>query len=159
MADATTPLIGDRIYAINNLLDVPGFTVKTRRYWPNNFTNGGMHPLLVAVPGGFTLAGDLPLEEHGGDRTWSLYLVVEAWMKGIPSESAQKAAEALIDPIHALYKARPLLRLNDNGLDGVIGAEMGEDTGIIPFPGVPELCLVRFPLVITTRATIDIVYP
>lgn len=159
MPDATIPRIGDRIYAINNLLDVPGVTVTTARFWPENFRDSGRHPLLVAVHGTFSIAPDLPLQEWGGDRTWNLYLIVEAWLAGVPSESAQKAAEALTEPIHQLYRTRPLLRLNDNGLDGVIGAEMGEDTGLIPFPGVPELCLVRFPLTVTTRATVDIVYP
>ena len=159
MTDATVPRIGDRIHAINSLLAVPGFTVKTRRYWPQNFKDSALHPLLTAIPGSLSIAPDLPLQELGGERTWNLYLVVEAWMAGIPSETAQKAAEALTDPIHRLYKSRPLLRLDDNGLDGVLGAELGEDTGLIPFPGVPELCLVRFPLTVTTRATVDIVYP
>lgn len=159
MADATIPRIGDRIFAINSTLDIPDVTVHTKRYWPQNFDDSAHHPLLVAVHGSFSIAPDLPLEEWGGDRIWNLYLVVEAWMAGVPSVTAQKAAEALTGPIHQLYRSRPLLRLDDTGLDGVIGAEMGEDTGLIPFPGVPKLCLVRFPLTVTTRATVDIVYP
>lgn len=152
MANATVTLIGDRIYAINQTIS----GVNSSRYFPQNFADSGLHPLLVGVPGAFTREPNLPFLEDGGDRVWSLVLIVEAWMAGIPSETAQRDAEALIETVRDAYLSRPLLRLNGADLDGVIRSEIGDDTGIIPFPDMPELCMVRFPLTVETYKSFTI---
>ena len=150
MASATVPLIGDRLYAINQLLTVSGYNLSARRYSPTNL-DSGMMPLLVPV----WLRQSISVPQAGasifsGERQWDIRLYCGDWMMGVPSESAQKVAEACIDPLVALYVARPRLELNHAPLDGVQIVVVQEDAGLTS-DETGTLALLRLPLLI--RAT------
>lgn len=145
MATATVPLIGDRLHAINQLLTVSGYTVSARRYFPTNFD---AVPLLVPLWG--RQSTSVPQAGAGifnGERQWELRLYCGDWMMGVPSESAQKIAEACIDPLIALYVARPRLELDHAPLDGVQLVVMQEDAGLTS-DETGTLALLRLPLLI-----------
>ena len=155
MASATVPLIGDRLHAINQLLTVSGYNLSARRYFPTNLDTGIM-PLLVPV----WLRQTISVPQAGasifsGERQWEVRLYCGDWMMGIPSESAQKIAEACIDPLIALYVARPRLELNHAPLDGVQIVVMQEDAGLTS-DETGTLALLRLPLLI--RATYSFIY-
>jgi hypothetical protein len=132
--------IADRIYAINGTIS----GVKAQRTFPQRFD---MLPLLVCLPGRSTRdSARIGAGRDEQTRVFRLLLVVEAWMAGIPTESAQKRAESLIDTVTAAYLARPRLELDGAPLDGVTRVSVGGDSGIIAFAG---RAAVEFPLTIT----------
>lgn len=152
MAHATVSLIGDRLHAINQLLSVSGYAIKSRRYFPNEI-NTGIMPLLVPMWGRQGIAVPTAgAAQFQGGRLWEIRLYAGDWMMGYPSESAQKAAEAIVDPLIALYVARPRLALADGGneLDGVLLVEMQEDSGLTS-DETGTIALVRLPLLIQAR--------
>lgn len=149
MAMATVKLIGDRLHAINQLLTVSGYTIHTRRYYPTEITTNLM-PLLVPTWGRQAIAvPDAGAGQFQGARLWEIELYAGQWMMGYPSESAQKAAEAIVDPLIALYAARPRLELNSatHALDGVLLTEMQEDSGLVSDP-TGTFAVVRLPILI-----------
>lgn len=150
MAMATVPLIGNRLHAINQLLTVSGYTIHTRRYFPAEITYA-MLPLLVPTWGGQGISvPQAGAGQFSGGRVWSIVLYAGEWMMGYPSESAQAAAEAVIDPLIALYVARPLLELDGvtpYRLDGVSQVELQEDSGLTS-DATGAFAVVRLPLVI-----------
>lgn len=147
MARATVKLIGDRLYAINQLLSVSGYTVHTRRYYPTEITPNIM-PLLVPTWGRQAIAvPDAGAGQFQGARLWEIQLYAGQWMMGYPSESAQKAAEAVVDELVTLYAARPRLELNHAALDGVLLTEMQEDSGLTS-DLTGAFAVVRLPILI-----------
>lgn len=147
MASATIKLIGDRLYAINQTLSVSGFSVKARRYFPDNIDTA-MLPLLLVTWGRQAIA----VPEAGGGRfsgarLWEIRLYCGDWMAGYPSESAERKAEALTDPLIALYVNRPRLELDHVALDGVQLVTPQEDSGLTS-DETGTLALVRLPLLI-----------
>ena len=149
MAMATVPLIGDRLHAVNQLLSVSGYTIHTRRYFPTEITTG-LLPMLVPTWGrqGISVP-DAGGGQFQGARLWEIRLYAGQWMMGYPSESAQKAAEAIIDPLIALYVRRPRLELQAGGdaLDGVLLVEMQEDSGLVS-DETGTIALVRLPVLV-----------
>lgn len=134
--------IADRIYAINGTIS----GVKARRTFPQHLDSAGM-PLLVCLPGRSTRnTARIGAGRDEQTRVFRLLLLVESWMAGIPTESAQKRAESLIDAVAAAYLARPRLELDGQPLDGVTRVALGEDSGIIALMGKAA---VEFPLTIT----------
>ncbi len=139
--------IMDRIHAINGTIT----GVKARRTFPQQFDAAAL-PLLVCLPGRSTRAtGRIGAGQDEQTRVFRLLLVVEAWMAGIPTETAQRKAESLIDAVSSAYLARPRLELNGAPLDGVTRVMLGEDSGIIAFG---ERAAVEFPLMVTYVKTI-----
>ncbi len=134
--------IADRIYAINGTIS----GVKARRTFPQHI-DGAALPLLVCLPGRSTRnTARVGAGRDEQTRVFRLILVVESWLAGIPTESAQKRAESLIDTLAAAYLARPRLELDGDPLDGVTRVTLGEDSGIIAFG---ERAAVEFPLNVT----------
>lgn len=134
--------IMDRLHAINGTIS----GVKARRTFPQHL-NAAALPLLVCLPGRSTRnSGRLGAGHDEQTRVFRLLLVVEAWMAGIPTESAQRKAESLIDAVTAAYLARPRLELEGDPLNGVTRVTLGEDSGIVAFG---ERAAVEFPLAIT----------
>ena len=139
--------IMDRLHAINGTIS----GVKARRTFPQHLDAAAL-PLLVCLPGRSTRnSGRIGAGQDEQTRVFRLLLVVEAWMAGIPTESAQRKAETLIDAVTAAYLARPRLELDGALLDGVTRVTLGEDSGIIAFG---ERAAVEFPLTITYVKTI-----
>ncbi len=139
--------IMDRLHAINGTIS----GVKARRTFPQHL-NAAALPLLVCLPGRSTRnSGRLGAGHDEQTRVFRLLLVVEAWMAGIPTESAQRKAESLIDAVTAAYLARPRLELDGVPLDGVTRVTLGEDSGIVAFG---ERAAVEFPLMVTYVTTI-----
>lgn len=150
MTQATVVLVGDRLHAINQLLSVSGYITNARRYFPTSFDTARL-PLLVPL----ALRQDISVPQAGGGifngvRTWEIRLYAGEWMMGVPSESAQKIAEACIDPLIALYVARPRLELDHAPLDGVQMVTLQTDSGITS-DETGTLALVRLPLLIQAR--------
>ncbi len=123
---ATVAAIQDRLHAINGAID----GVKARRTFPQRLDPAGL-PALIALPGA--------AERYtarigtGGDqqtRLFRLLLIVTAWAAGVPTESAQRKTEALIDAVADVYQCRPRLELDGAPLEGVVSAELLEDSGI-----------------------------
>lgn len=139
--------IMDRLYAINGTIA----GVKARRTFPQHLDAAAL-PLLVCVPGRSTRnTGRIGAGQDEQTRVFRLLLVVEAWMAGMPTESAQRKAESLIDAVGAAYLGRPRLELNGDPLEGVTRVTLGEDSGIIAFG---ERAAVEFPLMVTYIKTI-----
>lgn len=138
----TVASIADRIYAINGTIS----GVKARRTFPQHIDAASL-PLLICLPG--RSERNTARTGAGRDeqtRTFRLILIVESWAAGIPTESAQKRAESLIDTVAAAYLARPRLELDGAPLDGVTRVTLGGDSGIIAYG---ERAAVEFPLAIT----------
>ena len=147
MAMATVKLIGDRLHAINQLLTVSGYTVHSRRYYPTEITTNIM-PLLVPTWGRQSISvPDAGGGQFQGGRLWEIELYAGQWMMGYPSESAQKAAEAIVDLLVALYAERPRLEIDHAPLDGVSLVEMQEDSGLVS-DLTGAFAVVRLPLLI-----------
>jgi len=146
---ATVTTVQDRICAINQTIS----DVNAERYFPENPDSARM-PLLTCLPGRNVNQKGRGTNSNLGTREYRLLLIVEAWMAGIPTESAQADAETLIDAIEDAYLCRPRLELNGGDpLDGVTAVTLGGDSGLIPFG---ELWVaVEWPLSITTRKTFD----
>lgn len=140
--------IQDRIYAINlTLADVTA--ARTLNAQPDN----ALLPLLTCLPGrsGRNAAQEpLGATTAAQTRQFRLLLLVQAWMSGYPVESAQLAAESLIDAIQSAYWSRPRLELDNAPLDSVSKVVLSEDTGIIAFG---QYAAVEFPLAVTYRIT------
>ena len=150
MANATVTLIGDRLYAINAAIS----GVKARRYFPEDYTQSAMHPLLIALPGAMTPSYDnVGANDDQHTQTFEIILLVKAFLAGIPTQSAQTDAETLMDTVYDTYRARPLLEHGGAALDGVIQTRMSGHGGIEPFGEDVILCMVRFPILITTLKT------
>lgn len=153
MAYATISLTGDRLHAIHQTIT----GVKARRYFPSNYTDSALHPLLYPtwgqaqhyVPG----AGS---QQYAGERSWELVLIVGAWLNGLPTESISHDAETITERIIDAYITRPKLELVGTSLDGVERAELQTDSGLIPFAEDQAYACVRFPLLITTRKIFSI---
>lgn len=146
---ATVVTVQDRIYAINQTIS----EVTAERYFPESQDSARL-PLLTCLPGRKVYKKGRGAQSSLGTREHRLLLIVEAWMAGIPTQSAQEAAEILIDAIEDAYLCRPRLELNGGDpLDGVTDVTLGGDSGLIPFG---ELWVaVEWPLSITTRKTFD----
>lgn len=143
----TVTVIADRIYAINGTIS----GVKARRTFPQHLDAAAL-PLLVCLPGRSSRETErIGAGRDEQTRVFRLMLVVEAWLAGIPTESAQKRAESLIDVVQAAYLARPRLELDGEPLDGVTRVTLDEDSGIIAFG---ERAAVEFPLTVTYVKTI-----
>ncbi len=138
----SVPAIMDRIHAINGTIS----GVKARRTFPQHLDAAAL-PLLVCLPGRSTRnPARIGAGQDEQTRVFRLLLVVEAWMAGIPTESAQRKAESLIEAVAAAYLTRPRLELDGDPLDGVTRVTLSEDSGITAFG---ERAAVEFPLAVT----------
>ena len=151
--NATVVQILDRLYAINQL--IPGIN-KALRYFPED-PKTAWFPVITAIPGRatHTPAGESLVQSA---RVFLLLLWAESFTRGIMTQSAQAAAEPLIDAVLDTYWARPRLELILEGrlvpLDGVIDAtSIDEDTAIISDPRA--LATITFSLTVTTEHTVN----
>lgn len=145
----TVTLIQDRLYAINQTIA----DVNARRTFPQEIAPA-MLPLLVTLPGRSTRQSTrVGFGDDEQTRTFRLIVVVEAWMAGIPTESAQLLAETLMDTIQDEYLSRPRLELAGEALADVTRVVLGDDSGIIPFS--TKFAAVEFPLAVTYLKSIQ----
>jgi hypothetical protein len=138
----TVTQIADRLEAINATIG----GVRARRTFPPRL-DSAMLPVLVALPG--HSERDEARLGAGYDRqtrAFRLVLIAGAWMSGLPTESAQRKAETLIDAVQAAYLARPRLELDGVPLDGVLRVTFDSDSGIVP---LGEYAAVEFHLTVT----------
>jgi hypothetical protein len=150
MAFATITLIGDRLHAINQTIT----GTKTRRYFPQNYHDSALHPLLYFTWGqALHQVPEAGSQVYFGERGWELVLLVGAWEQGLPTESMSVLAETLTERIIDAYITRPKLELVGASLDGVERAKLQTDTGLVPFAEDITLACVRFPLEISSRKT------
>lgn len=138
MPTATVITIGDRLHEIN--ANISG--VHARRYMPGNYSDSALHPLAIPFPG---TGVRTRLYESGRrvERTWTLAFFVGAMSAAVPTESAQKTAEALIEQIELVYDPLDRLQFRDQYLDGLISAQLGNDSGIYEVEG---LARIDFPI-------------
>lgn len=133
MADQpiTVAAICDRFYAIN--LTISG--VHARRYFPENIeTNSAAFPLLTVVPGSNTRRSSAS-NMRENLRDYLLIGIVGNFSAGLPTQSAQTNAEALINSIEVKYDPLNTLQLNGVGLASVLEVLYRGDSGIIQYPG------------------------
>jgi len=143
----TVTSIADRIHAINGTIS----GVKARRTFPQHIDAASL-PLLVCLPGRSERStARIGAGRDEQTRLFRLILIVDSWQAGIPTESAQKRAESLIDAVAAAYLARPRLELDGVPLDGVTRVTLGGDSGIIAYG---DRAAVEFPLAVTYVNTI-----
>lgn len=148
-------LVQERLYAINQT--IPAVTVDSRsmsitahRYFPQG-ADSSLFPYLFTLPERrFQDNATSGFHINRNTRQYRLYLVVEAWGGGIPTQTGQTQAEAFIDSIPAVYLQAPLLELAYAPLDGVLATALTEDTGIIAFGPELQLAAVQFVLSVTT---------
>lgn len=139
---AVVSSIQGRLYAINQTIT----GVNALRVF-NGQPDSAMLPLIFSVPGRSTRAtAQIGAQRDEQTRIFRLILVVEAWMAGFPTETAQLSAETLIDTIQEAYLTRPRLELDDAPLDAVSRVLLPDDTGIVPFG---PYAAVEYPLAIT----------
>lgn len=135
--------VGDRIHLINQTIK----GVSAFRFMPQSFD---MTPLIVPLVGAeqnrHRAAGALMFS---GERMWTLFCVVGTWMQGLPTESASREGERLLDAITECYIPRLKLEYDGRSLDWVDSAELGSDDGIFQF--AEDYAALRFPLTVTTR--------
>ena len=158
MAAASTKDVGDRLHNINAQVLKPAYTAGTlvcRRYWPTNFHESALHPLIVPVPGARLGVNNPPAgaEIVHYTRTWNLVLVLGATLQGLPVESVQKAGETLLDLLIDVYAARPNLELAGE-LDGVVKISFPDDAGITTMLD-NQLAVIRFPIEVTLRKAVS----
>lgn len=152
MTTLTVPLIGDRLYAINATIT----GVHARRYFPTNFYEAALHPLVMALPGQLRSDTNPGAQRNGMMRTWTLMCIVGDSMAGVPSESAQKVGEALLDTIYDTYRRRPHLELSGQDTYALTCTITG-DSGVIPFSQQTELASILFTLSIRYKQSGGIV--
>lgn len=134
--------IQGRLYAVNQTITGVN-AVRVFHGQPDS----AMLPLIFSVPGRSSRnTSQIGAQRDEQTRIFRLILVVEAWMAGFPTESAQLTAETLLDTIQEAYLTRPRLELNDEPLDAVSRVLLPDDTGIIPFG---PYAAVEYPLAIT----------
>lgn len=134
--------IGDRIHAINETIA----GVRADRYFDTNSQQGTL-PVLVPVVGRIVSTDRLYEGFRRITRQWSLYTYVWNMNAGLPSRSAQKKAEALIEEIEGAYDVRDRLQLNGDIPDYVHRALLGDDSGITVRDD--GLAVIEFPLLVT----------
>lgn len=146
MTSATVSNIQTRIYAI--AATVTG--LNQRRYWPPSF-DSAMLPLFVSLVGPATrTALNMNASQFVYERQFSLLVAVATLNQGLPSESAQTAAEAIIESVEDAFLTRTRLQLSANVLDGMKMASLGSDGGIVAREDIPPgLLVVEFPLTVT----------
>ena len=149
MADLTVPILLTRINAINETITLPAGTLTAFRYWPRELRTAAL-PAIITVLG----SGVHDKTTYGGNtmattRSIRLLVPVDSPNAGLLTETAQRNAEAVIDPILDTYRQLPYLALSGAELDGVIndGATITQDTGIDMMPNTEVLGVV-FTLVI-----------
>lgn len=157
MADKSTKDIGDRLHNINTQVLKVAYTAGTlvcRRYWPSNFHEGALHPLIVPVPGARVSVANPPAgaEIVHYTRTWNLVVVLGATTEGLPGESVQKAGETLLDLLLDVYSARPSLELS-GALNNIVKAAPGDDAGITTMLD-NQFAVIRFPIEVTYRKAV-----
>lgn len=156
MIDVSTVL--DRLYAINQTLT----DINAARYYPRDLS--GKAPLVIALPQGratYDQAYGLPNIQMV--RPYVLILYAGNFDAGVPTVSAQKAAERLMNDLPRLYFARPRLELaetNDAGvtvykpLTGVSETSLQADDGLT-YDQRSGMAVVRFTLQVKTEDTIE----
>lgn len=151
----TTKLVQDRLYAINQTIpavtvDSHSYTINAVRYFPQG-SDSSLFPYLFSLPERRfqdNATSGVAIDRH--TRQYRLYLVVESWGGGIPTETGQRQAEAFIDAVPDIYLACPHLELAHVALDGVIDSRLTEDTGIIAFGPELQLAAIQYVLSVTT---------
>lgn len=150
-------LVGDRLHALNELFaktynKTAVRKLVTRRYWPQNFYAGALHPFIVPMPMEDVVAGRFP---QGGasalhnTQTWTLLLVIGEFELGIPTDTAQAEAELLMGRLRVWWASRGGLALDGSRLKGLVKAEILRSTGIGTLAAGSKLAIVRFPIDVT----------
>lgn len=151
MADLTVKTLLDRIHAINDTVTLASGTLTTFRYFPREWSSEGLPAIipLLAPATHEASAGKGPIR---GVRQVKLLVPVGSPNAGLLTETAQRNAEAVIDPIIRTYRLAPLLQLNNVALDGVRDvAALTQDTGIVLSP-LTGLFQVEFTLLVPVIA-------
>lgn len=141
--------VGDRLHAINQTIT----GVNAKRYWPTTYGNSALWPFVVPLPGRRTTAQNprAGAEAQQKTRIWNLLIIVGAMTAGIPSESAQRNGESLLELLMDAYDTLPRLELNDEPLGIVVSSVCLTDNGIEPYPQATDLASIILPLQVTTR--------
>lgn len=142
----------DRMHSINGTIS----GVKAKRYFPEGLDSAKL-PCLVPLFGRvISVAASSKTWAHV-TREYTQYLIVEAWMAGLPTESASADAETLTDAINAAYFARPRLELDGSTpLATVKEITVQPDSGLAALAeGIP-VAIVRFPIYVTTVETVTL---
>lgn len=152
MADATPAVILDRLHAINQTI---GGNVKSTRYFPQSL-DGAKLPLLCAIPGQNARSSN-HTNQKVSTRDYLLLGFVGDFLQGLPTQTAQANAEALIPLVENCYDPRNRLQLaaGDPGLDNINSAELRLDSGIIDYQGT-GMAAVIWTLTITSQRTVSL---
>lgn len=151
--------IQDRLFAINQTIDAGLLAV---RYYP---LSTDRLPLITTVPGRASHNDtSYGTENILTSREFMLLLWIENFMAGVPAQTAQRKAEALMDKVIETYWARPRLELAvvngagvtvDEPLPGVMAdARITLDSGIIADRDNPKIATVRYTLTVETVSII-----
>jgi hypothetical protein len=153
---ATVPLILDRVHEINKAIDTT-LPLRSARYFPASIDMSKL-PLITAFP------ADADFEDKSHDlkdsaNRYFLQVYVGYFSMGVPSESALRNAERIIDPIKLAYYQRPRLELvvpprgaPQGALAGVTGSRLRGHGGVVPDDPTQTaaLAIIRFTLLIDT---------
>lgn len=142
MADEKTTL--DRIHTINDSIS----GLRSSRYFPTNLDTARL-PLATCVPSAARYNGGRGEARRNIVRDYRLIVWVGSFTMGLPTQSAQEAAEALFPLIREAYHERPRLEYYDSGVINTEYAELTEDTGITEWPGT-TLAAIVFTLSVTS---------
>lgn len=159
MAEPTVDVVQDRLYAINQLIDAD---LAASRYYP---TSTDRLPLITSIPSrashNVTTYGT---ENMLTSRDYLLLMWVENFMAGVPTVTAQRKAETLMDKVIETYWSRPRLELAEvnaagvtvfKPLDGVMeDVRITLDSGIVAEKDNPKIATVRFTLAVETARII-----
>lgn len=152
MSGVTVKDVQDRLYAIHQTIPTPSgaaHALHAVRYFPQNPTSA-QFPLVFSLPEQAT--DDNAQSGIGLDRIarrYRIYLAVESWGGGVPTETGQAQAEIYIDAFRPVYKAARRLELAHVALDGVIDSILIQDTGIITWEPI-QLATIQYVLTVTT---------
>lgn len=141
--------IGDRIHAINQTIT----SVRADRYFDTNSQQGTL-PVLVPTVGRVLSTDRQAVGRRIVTRQWFIYAYVWNMNAGLPSRSAQKKSEALIEEVEDAYDVRDRLQLNGSSLNWVMQSVLGDDSGIVVRDN--GLAVIEFPLTVTYLRTFTV---
>lgn len=152
MTDATPAVILDRIHAINQTI---GGNVKSARYFPESLDSPKL-PLLCAIPGQNARSSNHTNQKFS-TRDYLILGFVGDFMQGLPTQTAQTNAEALIPLVEACYDQRNRLQLaaGDPGLDNINSADLRLDSGIIDYAN-SGIATVIWTLTVVSQRTVTL---
>lgn len=145
---ATVTTICDRLHEINASLSYGGSASR----W---FVNLDSARLPLAIPiWRQVLQAQRFGESWHMQRVFEIVLYCEYATTGIPSKTAQQAAETAIETLTDAYIARPRLKYSSSDLSDVQQVAVQQDSGLEVVDGLFQ---VRLPLAITYIKTVALV--